>query len=449
MPVDRPTEPLPNGPSAASDVLALEAENEALRRRNVELEAHTGRHHTMGGALRSTAVVVLLALGTLLATVAVPTIWGRNLVLNTDRYVQTLAPLASNPGVQSAIVKVVDTQFQNNIDLSATLKDVLPPRASVLAGPLASAANGLVNTIATRFVQSDAFKTLWRELNRTAHTQIVAILTGKHSSANAVSIQHGTVVLNLAPLIDKIKQQLVSAGLTVAAQVPSVGATFEIAQVKGIEKAQRYVRFLNTLAYVLPILALACFVGAVLIARRHRRTVIAAGLCVAGGMLVLGLGLTLGRSIYLRDLPGTYMSSATAGQVYDTLIRYLRLGLRLLLVVALLVAAIAWMLGPSKAAASVRHGLLVPPRALSRRASTSQYAATLAAYRGLAITAIAVVGVLILALWTNPPLWVVLFVIAIAALLILALFWMQPPHTADSPDEAAPTQPGAPLTPGG
>src|SRR3954451_18879663 len=85
----------------ADDPAVLRTRLEELEQRNAELEATTAPgHRSTRGALRTAAVVVLITLGAVVVTASVPTIWGRNLVLNTARYVETLQPLASNPGVQ-------------------------------------------------------------------------------------------------------------------------------------------------------------------------------------------------------------------------------------------------------------------------------------------------------------------------------------------------------------
>src|SRR3954453_21836896 len=95
-------DPQPTHPT--EDVAVLRARLDELQRRNTALEEAAGSPpHRPVAVLRSIAVVVLVTLGALMATASVPTIWGRNLVLDTDRYVATLQPLASNPGVRSAV----------------------------------------------------------------------------------------------------------------------------------------------------------------------------------------------------------------------------------------------------------------------------------------------------------------------------------------------------------
>ena len=201
------------------DSEALQREVDELRGRNAELEAiqHASPAQRAGRIARSTAAVILIVVGVLCFTIAPLAIWGRNLVLNTDRYVATLKPVASDPGVQDAVIRAVDNQVNSHIDIKSYISDVLPPRAAqALAGPLQSAVTGLVNTVTTKFVQSDAFQTLWVEMNRAVHQSLQHILTGTIPANAALQTKGNKLYLDLSALVDKVKAQLVAAGLSVA-----------------------------------------------------------------------------------------------------------------------------------------------------------------------------------------------------------------------------------------
>lgn len=71
-------------------------------------------------------------------------------------------------------------------------------------------------------------------------------------------------------------------------------------------------------------------------------------------MAVLGILLTLGRSVYLDLVAGPNLPPDAASAFYEILIHYLRLGLRVVAAVALLVAAGAFVTGPSRAAMAIR-----------------------------------------------------------------------------------------------
>jgi hypothetical protein len=411
----------PDDGSAADLASALLAENEELRRRNEALEKASGAGHSgWRSMLRAAVVVVLVILGALLATVSVPAIWGRNLVFNTDRYVETLAPLASDPGIQTAVIKAIDAQFAANVDVEGFVKGVLPPRAGVLAGPIGAAVNSLVDRIATAFVHSKAFKSIWVALNRASHSSLVAILTGNgNTDREALEVRNGALTLNLAPVVAVVKERLVSSGLSIASKVPVVGATIQIAQVKGLEQARSFTKLLNRAADWLPLIALVCFAGGLVAARRRRRTLVISALSVGGGMLAIGLGLAIGRSVYLDSLPLKYLTTESAGSLFDTMVRYLRYGLRLMLVAALLIALIAWLTAPSKQARALRHGVIGVARSATSRWGENRFAEVVDANRLVISIGLAALGALVLLLWTNPGLITVLVILFVTGLLVL------------------------------
>jgi len=309
------------------DSEALQREVDELRGRNAELEAiqQASPAQRAGRIARSTAAVILIVVGVLCFTIAPLAIWGRNLVLNTDRYVATLKPVASDPGVQDVVIRAVDNQVNTHIDIKSYISEVLPPRAAQALGPpLQSAVSGLVNTVTTKFVQSDAFQTLWEQVNRLAHQQINYLLTGSHPANSAVSTNQGKVYLDLSVLVDKVKAQLVAAGLTVASKVPTVGATIEIAQLKGLDKARKATRTLNTIANWLPWIGLVLVAGGIATARKRRRALISTALGVGVGMLVIGIGLLIARHIFLDAVPTDQIPRSTAQFLFDTLVRFLR-----------------------------------------------------------------------------------------------------------------------------
>jgi hypothetical protein len=411
-------------PDPPDDVQALQQELDAVRARNEELESQSGsKPHGPAAAARSTAVVVLLVLATLCMTLAPVSIWGRNLVLNTDRYVKILTPVASNPGVQELVIKAVDKQFTDNVDVSSILSQALPPKASILAGPIEGAVSGLVNTVVTRVVESPAFATLWVEMNRTAHSQIVYLLTGKGpAGGQALTVDtKGDLILSLAPVVAEVKAQLVAAGLTVASQIPVVGATVKIAEVHGIAAARKWVRVLNTVADVLPWLALLLFAGAIATARRRRRMLMISSYCTIGAMFLVGLGLFVGRNIYLNSVDPTVVPHDTAKFLFDTLVRYLREGIRIVALLAILVALAAWLSGPSRRAGAFRARFSRDSDALVARVAHGTVGRVIAEnVTACRITVIAI-ALVVLIFFTSVTIVSILVTVAVVVVLLLAI----------------------------
>ncbi len=193
-----------NGPTEQSpeeieaELKRVEAERDELEARVETIEARPKKRQRM----RRIFTPILVALSILVFTVTVPAVWGARTVLNTDRYVATVGPLAEDPAVQASIATKLTDQVFLALDVEGTLSEVLGAigeRATVLAGPLTTAVRGFVQDQVLKVVQSDAFQTFWVEANRFVHTQVLAILRGE---GDTVSVVEGKVLLNLLPLVN-------------------------------------------------------------------------------------------------------------------------------------------------------------------------------------------------------------------------------------------------------
>jgi hypothetical protein len=312
--------------------------------------------------------VLLIVVGCVLAPLAGVAVWARNQVTNTDRYVRTVAPLARDPAIQQAISDQITTQIFRYLDLQGLtnqavdalaergLRPRLADQLRGLAGPLASGIQGFTRTEVGKIVASDAFADAWVQANRVAHAELVSALTGQGGNG-AITVKNDSVSVNLAPFIQTVKAQLVNSGFSLAAKIPEVNASFVVFQSADITRARSAFNLLTTLGNWLPWVALALLGIGVYVAKDHRRALVGAAVGVAVGMLALAVALTVFRSIYLHAIPPQVLPHDAAAAAYDTIVRYLRLGLRAVLVLALVVAAAAFLTGPSTTAVRTRQSL--------------------------------------------------------------------------------------------
>jgi len=246
--------------------------------------------------------VVLLVLGFILMPLSAIAIWTHNQITNTDRYVETVSPLADNADIQQVVATRAVTALFQNVDVAGEIEGALPKRAKFLGEPVANAMQGYATDVTERILASSQFQTFWDAANRRAHSQLVALLEDDPGKApGAVSIKDGQVKLDLTDVIERVKTTLVDRGLTFLqnVDVPPVSRTVTIIDSEGLSEARTYVGILNTLAWVLPVLAVLCLVGSALIVpRRRRATIRAAIVLVAACAFTLAL-LAIGRSLYL------------------------------------------------------------------------------------------------------------------------------------------------------
>ena len=92
---------------------ALSAEERAEYER---LRRHAGVRHRR---LRKAGAAVLLVVTLLLAPLAVVAAWVQETVADTDRYVETVAPLASEPAVQQVVIDRLTNEVVKNVDVKA------------------------------------------------------------------------------------------------------------------------------------------------------------------------------------------------------------------------------------------------------------------------------------------------------------------------------------------
>src|SRR5215211_7252289 len=261
--------------------------------------------------------------------------------------------------ITAQVFTYIDVQGLTNQALDALTERGLRPQVAdqlrALSTPIANGVQSFTRTQVGRIVQSPAFVDAWVQANRLAHEELVKALTGE--GGGAITVENDTVSINLAAFIQTVKQQLVAAGFTLAERIPQVNASFVLFQSKDITRARSAFNLLTTLGNWLPVIALVLLALGVYVARDHRRALVAAGLGVAVAMLLLALGLAVFRSIYLDAVPSSVLPHDAAAVLYDTIVRFLRAGLRTVFVLGLVVAAGAFLTGPSTTAARTRQGI--------------------------------------------------------------------------------------------
>jgi hypothetical protein len=142
-------------------------------------------------------------------------------------------------------------------------------------------------------------------------------------------------------------------------------------------------------------------------------------------MVFLGLALLVVRRLYVDRIDPTKVPHDTAAFLFNTLVRFLRDGIRIVLAVAVVVVVLAWVTGPSPRAVWLRHGVASAPRAAAVAASHGPLAQLAREHtRGCRIGIIAT-ALFVLVLFTGISLVSVIVLAVIAVLLLLAVEWLR------------------------
>ncbi|GAA2392253.1 hypothetical protein [Streptomyces coeruleofuscus] len=429
-PAETPDSPDSGGTPHEKHVMTDEerAEYERLRR-------HAAVRHR---GVRRAGSSVLLLLALLLAPLAVVAAWVQDTVSDTDRYVETVAPLASEPPVQEVVINRLTDRVVENVDVKAVtdsltraLQDAgAPPRvvegAESLEGPLRNAVRTVVDRTVTRVITSDVFQQVWEGANRRSHAAVVNMLTGDRQGA--LRAEGDTVRLDVGAVVDQVRERLVDAGFDKAAAIPDTDRTITLFQAEELGKAQDTMRLLDILGTWLPVLTVVLAALAVWTNPAHRVMLVITATGVGVMMVVLLVALAVVRRVYLDSVPPTALPTDAAAAIYDTFVRFLRDSTRTLLVVSVITALVAYLYGPGRPARAVRtvadRGTTAAGRGLSRAGlRTGASGRWLADHRAWLTGVVIAAGALALVLWNHPTVGAVALVlgIALAVLIVLAI----------------------------
>ncbi|WP_326580377.1 hypothetical protein OG889_21535 [Streptomyces sp. NBC_00481] len=287
----------------------------------------------MSHRARGTLSAALTVLACLLTPVGALAAWATYEIADRTRYEAVMAPLAADPDVREALADAV---------AAGILREVR------VRPPLRRPVQDFTHDAARSFTQTEAFRTAWHTANRAAHDAVLGAVREEDAGAGAADGPGGgaarAVTLDLAPVGERVKRQLVRDHVPFAHRIPVAHTEVEVLSAAELVQLRKGYRVLEIAAFWLPVGALALAAGGVLVATQRRRAVCATGLGTALGGALLGVAVALGRHLTLADLPPD-VSPAAAGAVYDALTATLRTVTWGLLGLGATVAAAAWLTG--------------------------------------------------------------------------------------------------------
>ncbi|GGX13063.1 hypothetical protein GCM10010297_38220 [Streptomyces malachitofuscus] len=274
--------------------------------------------------LRDPLSAILLALACLLIPCTALTTWATHALADTTRYVDTVAPLAADPAVRTAVADTVEDE-------------VLRKLAPEAQGAQNSALAPFVRDAVHSFTRTPAFRTAWEAGNRAVHDAVLRALRDD-------AAPRGPVTVDLAPVTAQVREHLAADHMPYAHRIPvehTEVAVVPAGEVAGLRKGYQV---LHAAAFWLPLATVALAAAGIAVAACRRRALTATGLGTALGGALLALAVAVGRRLTLADLPDPVHRPA-AGALYDALTTTLRTASWLLLAVGLAVALASWLTG--------------------------------------------------------------------------------------------------------
>ena len=323
-------------------------------------------------SVRAIAAVVCLVLGLGLLPIGMLTYWGHRTVTDSERYIETMSPLAYDAEVQDSLAVFLTDKIEEQIDAEAIVAQIFGdllaerPALNALVPVVTGAIDSLITEVVNRLVRSDQFEKLWDAANVALQKSLMALLEGRDDGP--ISLQGDDVVLDISVIVDEIKLGLVNRGFAAAANITIPAAEQQIVLVEAPQLAQ--IRTIYTLTS--PIAAgliwfsLLLLVLSAVLARRRPRMIawIGGGIAVSG--LVLVAGLAIGQSVFVNTLLDTPFEKAS--QVfYDTLLRFLYNGAVVSVLLGVIILVVSLYLCGARWAVELRSSV----NTLADRVATS------------------------------------------------------------------------------
>jgi hypothetical protein len=239
---------------------------------------------------RRRTVKALVVLGSVFAFLSVFAIWTERQALNTDDWVETSGRLIENEKIRAAVGEYLVEQLYDNVDVEKELEGILPGDLKDLAGPASGGLRQVAGGGAEQVLRTATAQDLWKDANRSAHEQLLAVLENKKE---AVETAEGEVTLNLGSLITNLADQ-VGIASQLAEKLPPDAGQITILRSDELKTAQDIAVAIKGLAIVLSLLTLLCFGLAIYFSRESRWvTILSCGL----GLIAAGFAVIVAREI--------------------------------------------------------------------------------------------------------------------------------------------------------
>lgn len=308
---------------------------------------------------RSIASLLIFILAAVLTIPALVGHWGHRTIADANRYIETVGPLAAAPEVQQAVTDAVTEAVLERVDtekqVDGLLGGLFPDNSFVqgLSAPIAAGVNSAIGALIERFVASDAFQEIWLTLNKALQRGLIAVLSGE--TDGTVKLEGDKLVLDISSLIGEVQQYLVDEGISAAANItiPESDRTIVLAETPVLAQIRFVYSLTSPILEWFPVLIAALFALSIWLARRRARTVVATGIVLVVGGIVVWQGMGVAEGVFVDQLANTVFAPAST-VFWNTLFTYLVTGAHAIALLGLAVVIGGWLGGRTSAARRLR-----------------------------------------------------------------------------------------------
>jgi len=293
--------------------------------------------------LRTSLAGLLLIVFLPVLVIANASTWALRAVLDEQAFTTTVTRTLDSPAVERAVAVAVADAVVDRLALAPAAIDLLGTQ--VLGLPTTADGTAVRAALADRVQTSFADPRV-----RAARDEVVtsihqAVLQPGEGRAGPVTIRGADIVLDPTAIVTRLAEAIDERlAAIVSLSGGRLTAPFVIATIPAIQTFRQTTDMLEALQLALPIAAVSVAILVVLLAHRRLRALRIVGIVLAFAGLITILLIWLAGG-YLTAIPDDQTGRRAASEAYDAFLGLLIAQSALLIVVGLLVALVAWILG--------------------------------------------------------------------------------------------------------
>lgn len=291
-------------------------------------------------------VFALIGVASLIAFLAVFSIWAKRQMLETDSWVETSTELLEDEEIRDQLSIFITDEIYSNVDVQGELATRLPPDLKPLAGPAAGGIRELIQRGADEALQRPRVQQAWETINRAAHQKLITVI--EEDTGEPVTLDLGDIVAQVGS----------EAGIDVAGKIPPDAGQIEVLPPDELSTARKAVNLVEGLAVVLTLLAIALFALAIYLARgRRRETLRTVGFAFIAVGVAVALARSLAGGIVVDALASTASIEPAVSNTWTIGTSMLGDGAGAMIFYGIVILLGAWLAGPGGIARSAREEL--------------------------------------------------------------------------------------------